>query len=141
MQSLLRFKIVPFMSRFRWLSRFAKLWLEFWLPLLLITVGLWFGSQWLNERVLSQTYTTATQLDAEREQVKLTLNFTILSINAEVDRRAGNTEVTVQTAGSALQELEFEFPITAFAELEQAIANELSLPIHDIRTLIRYRID
>ena len=129
------------MAQLRRLVRLAQRWLEFGLPLLCITVGLWYGSQWLNHQVLSQTYVTATQLDATQQQIKLDLTFTVLAIDAEVDRQAGNTEVTIQTAGSPLKELEFEYPITQFAELEQAIAQDLNLSAKVVRTLIRYRLE
>ncbi len=130
------------MAQLRRLVRLAQSYLEFGLPLLLITVGLWYGSQWLNHQVLSQTYATATQLSAgPQQQIKLNLTFTVLSIDAEVDRRAGNTEVTIQTAGSPLKELEFEYPMTQFAALEQAIAQDLNLSAEIIRTLIRYRLE
>ncbi|GAB4378268.1 MAG: hypothetical protein Kow00121_29690 [Elainellaceae cyanobacterium] len=132
------------LRQFNFLARLnlAQLGLEFWLPLPLIAAGIWAGSQWLNDRVLSQTYTTTAQLAAEQQQqVNIVLALTILSIDAEIDRRGGTAEVTVQTAGSALKELEFEYPVTEFAELEQAIAQELSLAPDQVRSLIRYRID
>ncbi len=129
------------MAQLRGLVRLAQRWLEFGLPLLCITVSLWYGSQWLNHQVLSQTYTTATQLDVSQQPIKLQLTFTVLSIDAEVDRRAGSTEVTVQTAGSPLKELELEYPITQFAALEQAIAQDLTLSAEMIRPLIRYRLE
>lgn len=132
------------MSQLHWLSRLSRLGLEFWLPLPLVAAGIWGSSQWLNERVLSRTYTTPAQLDAnakQHQQVSLALTLTILSIDAEIDRRSGTTEVAIQAGGSALKELGFEYPVTEFAEVEQAIARELNLSPKAIRTLIRYRID
>lgn len=129
------------MAQLRWLSRFSQLGLEFWLPLPLIAAGIWGASQWLNGQVLSQAYTVTAQLDAEQQQVSLALTLTILSIDAEIDRRVGTTEVTVQTGGSALKELEFEYPVTEFAEVEKAIAQELNAAPDKIRALIRYRIN
>jgi hypothetical protein len=49
--------------------------------------------------------------------------------------------VTVQTGGLALKELEFEYPVTEFAEVEQAIAQERNVTPDAIRPLIRYRIN
>lgn len=130
------------MDRFRWLTRFSQLGLEFWLPLPFIAAGIWLGSQWLNHRVLSQTYITVAQLDAERQQqINLALTLTVLSIDAEIDKSGGITEVTVQTGGSALKELEFEYPVTEYAAIEQAIAQELNVPADSVRSLIRYRLD
>lgn len=130
------------MAQFRWLSHFSRLGLEFWLPLPLIAAGIWAGSQWLNHQVLSQTHTPTVQLDAkQQQQVSLALTLTVLSIDAEIDRSGGTTEVAVQTGGSALKKLEFEYPVTEFAEIEQAIAQELSASPEAIRPLIRYQID
>lgn len=130
------------MAPFRWFTRFAQLGLEFWLPLPLIAAGIWAGSEWLNGQVLSQTYPTTTQLDVEQQQqISLALTLTILSIDAEIDRSSGITEVTVQTGGSALKELEFEYPVTEFIDVEQAIAQELDLSINIIQSLIRYHIN
>ncbi|MBD3887494.1 hypothetical protein IFO70_38740 [Phormidium tenue FACHB-886] len=130
------------MTKFRWLTRFSQFGLESWLSLPLVAVGIWAGSQWLNSQVLSETYTTTTQLDAEQQQqVSLDLTLTILSIYAEVNRGGGVTEVTIQTGGSDLKELQFEYPVTEFADVERAIAREFNLSSDEIRTLIRYHID
>lgn len=37
--------------------------------------------------------------------------------------------------------LEFEYPLTDYATVERAIAQELSLPPERVRQLIRYRIE
>lgn len=132
------------MSQLHWLSRLSRLGLEFWLPLPLVAGGIWGSSQWLNDRVLSRTSTTPAQLNAnakQQQQVSFALTLTILSIDAEIDRRSGTTEVAIQAGGSALKELEFEYPLTEFAEVEQAIARDFNLSPKAIRTLIRYRID
>lgn len=130
------------MARFRWLNFLSRLGLEFWLPLPLIAVGIWGGSLWLNRWVLSQTHATTTHLDTkQQQQVSIALTLNVLSIDAEIDRHSNSTEVSVQTAGSALKQLEFEYPVTEFVEVEQAIAQELNLPPDAIRSLIRYRID
>lgn len=130
------------MAYLRWLIRLAKQSLEFWLPLLLITIGVWYGTQWLNSVVLSQTYNIKAELDTKQlQQAEVTLEFTVLAIDAEIDRRNKNTEVTVKTAGSSLKELEFQYPVIEFVDIEKAIAQQLNLPLNKIRKLIRYRID
>lgn len=129
------------MAAWRWLTRFlSQLGLEFWLPLPLVAAGLWGGFDWVNGQVLSQT-SPAKQLQPEPlQQVELALTLTILSIDAEINQSGGSTEVVVQTGGSALRELEFEYPVATFAEVEAAIAQELNLPASTIRRLIRYRL-
>lgn len=138
----LRFQILAFMARFRWLNSLSRLGLEFWLPLPLIAAGIWGGCLWINRWMLSQTYATTTHLDAkQQQQVSIALTLNVLSIDAEIDRHSKSTEVSVQTTGSALKQLEFEYPVTEFVEVEQAIAQELNLSPDAIRSLIRYRID
>lgn len=126
----------------RWLIRLAKKSLEFWLPLLLITMGVWYGTQWVNSTVLSQTYNIKAELDTKPiQKAEVSLAFTVLAIDAEIDRRNKNTEVTVKTAGSSLKELEFQYPVIEFVDIEKAIAQQLNLPLNQIRKIIRYRID
>ncbi|WP_375497333.1 hypothetical protein [uncultured Nostoc sp.] len=49
--------------------------------------------------------------------------------------------VKVYTADSLLKEMEFEFPVTEFAQVDAAIAQALGLPITAIKQVIRYRIE
>lgn len=126
----------------RWsvyLSRFG-----FKLGLLLVVVGVLFGlaTRWVSDRVLSQPSTTLDKLVAQGQyQVELSLQLTVLSIDAAIDRTHNIAEVNVRTMGSALEEMEFKFPTTEFAGVEKAIAQELGLSPNDIRKLIRYRLD
>lgn len=108
----------------------------------LVGVMFWLMTELMNQRVLSQTHATTAQLQtAGQHQVELSLRLTIVSIDAEIDRRTQLTEVSIRAIGSPLEEMEFKFPVTEFAEVETAIAQELGLSIDDIHQLIRYRID
>lgn len=116
--------------------------LEFWLPLPLIALSCWFGLSWLSQKVLGQAHEPDTQLSTySQQEIVLSLSLTVTSIDAEIDRELGVAEVTVQTIGSPLQELEFEYPFVEYAEIENAIATELGLSEEVIRALIRYRIN
>lgn len=91
---------------------------------------------------MGQTYEPTTPLTTQAQpQISLALSLSVTSIDAEIDHGEGTTEVIVQTVGSALQELEFEYPLVEYAEIEGAIAHELNLSPEVIRTMIRYRID
>jgi hypothetical protein len=108
----------------------------------LVGVLFWLTAGWMNQQVLSQTYATTTQLQAAgQHQVNLSLSLTIVSIDAEIDRSTQVSEVSIRAVGSPLEEMEFKFPVTEFADVEQAIAQELGLPVTDIHNLIRYRIN
>ncbi len=107
----------------------------------LIAVGFWLGSTWLNHRVMGRTYQPASQLTAQSSPaITLSLSLNVASIDAEIDQGLGTAEVTIQTIGSALQELEFEYPFTDYEQIEAAIAQELNLAPDIIRRMIRYRI-
>lgn len=116
--------------------------LEFWLPLPLLGIGFWIGSGWVAHQVLSYNYATTEQLKADPEEVlNLTINATILSIEAEINRRENFTEVQVNTTDTILKELRFEFPVTEIEAVEAAIIQELKLSPEIVQKLVRYRID
>ncbi len=108
----------------------------------LVAAVFWLMTGWINDYVLSQTESRVTSLPAQGpHQVQLSLNVTIVSISAEIDHSEEFTEVSIRTIGSALEEMEFKFPVTELAAIENAIAQELNLAPQDIHPLIRYRID
>ncbi|NJM68263.1 MAG: hypothetical protein HC851_22655 [Acaryochloris sp. RU_4_1] len=110
--------------------------------LLIVGVLFWLTIGLVHQQVLSQSRSTATRLQATgQHQVELSLRLTIVSIDAEIDRTTRVSEVSIRTVGSLLEEMEFKFPVTEFAAIEQAIAKELGLESSEIRNLIRYRIN
>jgi len=130
------------MSKSRLYSWLSKLGLEFWLPLPLIGLAFAIGTVWIDKQVLSQVYNRTAQLQSEeRLQVKMTLSFDVVSINAEIDRREEYTEVSIKTNDYLLKELEYTFPVTEYQEIEQAVAQLLGTQPEAVRKLIRYRID
>lgn len=112
------------------------------LLMVLIGVAFWAGSGWLTGRVLGQSGLDVSQIDTTgAEAVNVSFAVRVLSIDAEIDRNSQVTEVTVQTGGSSLQEMEFEYPLADYAEVENAISKDLGLTPVQVRRLIRYRID
>jgi hypothetical protein len=127
------------MSSHRWQQKLHSLGWEFWLPLPFLGILFWVGGNSTAEQVLSRSYNTPNQLQADT-QLEVTLKLTVLMINAEVDKTAGVTRVGVKTTDSTLKKLEFEFPVTEFSQVEVAIAQELGMSIEDVRKLVRYQI-
>jgi hypothetical protein len=120
----------------------AKTSLGFGLPMLLTGVAFWAGSGWFTHQVLGQTDLAVTQLDTTgAHTVSVSFSVRVLAIDAEIDRASQVTEVTVRTGGSSLQEMEFEYPLADYAEVEQAVAQDLGLQPDEVRRLIRYRLD
>ena len=128
------------MLRHRSLQALHSLGLEFWLPLPLLGLVFWVGGGLVSDRMLSRSYGTATQLQANT-QMEGQPSKTVLSIKVEINRRQGFSKVKVHTANSALKELEFEFPVTEFSQVEAAIGQELGLSPKHVRYLVRYHIE
>ncbi|AFY92622.1 hypothetical protein [Chamaesiphon minutus] len=112
---------------------------EFWLPLPLIAGFIWFTGNWMTPQVLSRSYDSVNKLQAGT-QLKTKLSLTILTMNAEIDRRRGITTVIIKTTEPTLKRLEYEFLFTQASRVEAAIAQELVLPIAHVRKSIGYRI-
>lgn len=116
--------------------------LGFCLSVLLTGVAFWVGSGWLTQQVFGQSDLETDRIDTTgTQEVSMSFTIRVLAIDAEIDRSAQISEVSVQTGGSSLQEMEFEYPLADYEKIEQAIAQDLDLSTETIRSLIRYRID
>ena len=112
---------------------------EFWLPLPLIAVLVWFTGDWMAARVLNGSYDSVNKLQTGT-QLTTKRSVTILTMNAEIHRHRGLTKLVIKTTAPTLQRLEYQFPFTQASQIEVAIAKELAMPIADIRKSIGYRI-
>lgn len=104
-------------------------------------VGLWFAIiiTLFGQPVLSQSATVLTPA-TDYPTVELSLNLTVVAIDAEITQATQTTEVSIRTIGSLLEEIDFQLPVTEFVAIEQAIAQELNLDAARIHQLIRYRL-
>ena len=66
--------------------------------------------------------------------------FKVLGILAEIEKKRGVTLVTVNTANSILQNLEFEYPITDLPTIKTTLIQQLGLSREDIARFVSYRI-
>ena len=112
---------------------------EFWLPLPLIAVAIWFTGNFMAARVLNGAYDSVNKLQAGT-QLTTKRSVTILTMNAEIDRHRGLTKLVIKTTEPTLKRLEYEFPFTQASQIEAAIAKKLAIPVADIRKSIGYRI-
>lgn len=124
--------------------RVVKRWLqasgaEFWLPLPLVAIAFWVGSNFLMAQELRQPHSNETKLQADT-QLKATVSINILLINAVINRQQEMTQVEVETTEPVLKRLELELPMTDPNRIEAAIAQELQLSRQDVRQLVRYEI-
>jgi hypothetical protein len=123
----------------RWRQNLSFLWLEFWLPLPLLGILFWLGGNAATEYLLSRPYTSANKLQTDPPT---SVNFSSdnLSIAATIDKFKGLTKVKVISFDLAVKEVEFEFPVTEFGQVETAIAQKLGLTRAEIRKLTSYEI-
>lgn len=112
---------------------------EFWLPLPLVAIAFWFGSNFLMAQELRQPQITENKLQADT-QLEATVSVNILLINAVINRKLEVTQVAVETTEPILKRLELELPLTEVNQIEAAIAQELRLSRQDVRQLVRYEI-
>ncbi|WP_218107958.1 hypothetical protein [Nostoc sp. KVJ20] len=120
-----------------WRSIFT-LGLEFWLPLPLIGMSIWFGGKSVANQMLSYKYNTQSYLEANN-QIKVQLSVTVLAIKAEIKEQVGFTKVTIRTADSAIKTLELELPTTDIAAIEAGITQELGLDLTTVKRITRYQ--
>ncbi|MBW4643140.1 MAG: hypothetical protein KME23_09120 [Goleter apudmare HA4340-LM2] len=112
--------------------------LEFWLPLPLIGVSIWFGGKSIANQMLSYKYDTKSYLEANN-QVKVNLSVALVAIKAEIKQQAGFTKVSIKTADSAIKNLELELPTTDISAIEARIAQELGLDLTTVKRITRYQ--
>jgi hypothetical protein len=93
----------------------------------------------MTAQVLSRPYNSVNTLQADM-QLDVRLSVTILTMNAEIDRSRGVTTILVKTTDSTLKRLEYEFPVVQANQVEAAIAQELAMPVENVRKLVSYRI-
>ena len=113
-----------------------------WLFLPIIGLGIWLITTWMTDWVLSNSSRSTSQLQTNfypTTQIARTL--TVTSIHAKIDRHNNIAEVTLTTANSTLERLEFKFPFTEITALETALAAKLNSSSNTIQSLIHYRIE
>jgi hypothetical protein len=65
----------------------------------------------------------------------------ILGILVEIKQKEGVTLVTVNTANSILQNLEFEYPVIDLPTIKATLIQQLGLSREDISRFVSYRVE
>ncbi len=128
------------MHQSRWLKTLKSLGLEFWIALPLLGIAFWVGGGLVTDRILSRSYESRELLQANTK-LKGKSAKVVLAIKVEINYAQGISKVRVNTANSALKQLEFEFYVTDVNQIETAISRELGLPLEQIRLLVHYQVD
>ncbi|WP_392482850.1 hypothetical protein [Nostoc sp. C110] len=94
------------------------------LPMILLGIAFWTGSDLLTKKILGFSHRTLDKLQADTlPQVELTLNFTVVDMKVEKEQKF--TQVKIKTGNSLLKRLEIEIPNSKVTEV--AIAQKLGL--------------
>lgn len=89
------------------------------LPLLLVGIAFWAGSDYLTKQLLSFSYRTPDKLQADKLlQVLLKLNFTVIDLKIQEEQNF--SQVKIKTANSIIKSLELEIPNSKFPEVVSA---------------------
>jgi hypothetical protein len=120
-------------------QKFFNLNLDFWLFLPILGIAFWMGGEFLTDRVLSRSYDTTDEVEADTN-TQVQLAFNVVLIQVQIDHDLGFTQVEVKTNDSELKKLEFEFSVTQFEQIETILAQELGLSKEDVRKLARYEL-
>lgn len=124
----------------RLLQGLSSLGLEFWLPLPLLGLVFWIGSGLVTTQMLNQSYNPKTYLRADM-QSQGERSRTVVLIKVVINKNQGFSNVEVKLVNSALKQMEFQFSVTDSVQVEEAISQQLGLPIEYVKTLVRYQIE
>lgn len=94
------------------------------IPLFLVGISFWAGSDLLTKQLLALSYRTVDKLQADQlTQVLLSMNFTV--INTQIQQEQKLTQVNMKIGDSVLKRIELEFFDSNFPEI--AIAKTFGL--------------
>ncbi|AUT01680.1 hypothetical protein CLI64_15525 [Nostoc sp. CENA543] len=102
--------------------------LIFFIALLLVGTGFWYGGHLLTKQLLSFSYRTIDKLQVDTfPQVLITLDFKIVDL--KIDAKEKFTQVEIKTTDSMLKRLELEISNSQFSKLAIAKAIGLEDPV------------
>ncbi|NEQ26158.1 MAG: hypothetical protein F6K28_45365 [Microcoleus sp. SIO2G3] len=111
--------------------------LEFWLPLPLLGLLFWAGSSLIERQLLHRSNSTVAPVQVEPRRSPAA---SVLSIKVEIDRDRSVSQVSVSTITSTVKTRKFEVSVVEQKQVERAIAQQLSLPLEQIKELTQYEI-
>ena len=116
---------------------FRSLW--FCLSLLALGLTFWTVGQFVTLRILNRSYQTPRYFIANVQSDNTSRN-QISTIKVKINGESGISIVEVISDDPNLLEREFQLTLTDPQDIEQAIAQELEIPLQDVRRLIYYRV-
>ncbi|MEB3216202.1 MAG: hypothetical protein VKN72_08205 [Nostocales cyanobacterium 94392] len=92
--------------------------------------------------IIAEELRLSSNIETLKPNTEIQMHFQVkvLGILAEIQKPRGITKIQVNTANSALTELEFEFPVIELNSVKAMIIQELGLSRENVTMLVSYRI-
>ncbi|MBE7384152.1 MAG: hypothetical protein F6J95_022370 [Leptolyngbya sp. SIO1E4] len=113
--------------------------LRLWLSLLALGFGFWTVGQLVTLRILHRSYQTSRHFIADI-QPESTPSRRISAIKVKIYQESGISIAEITSEDPTLLEREFQFTVVTPKDIEQAISEELQIPVKEVRSLIYYRV-
>ena len=113
--------------------------LRLWLSLLILGCSFWIVGKLVTLRIVHRAYQTPRYFIANT-QPQETLSQQISSIKVKIFKESNLSIIEVTSDDPTLIEREFQFMLITPKEIEQAIAQELGIPLKEVRSLVYYKV-
>ncbi|MEL6384326.1 MAG: hypothetical protein AAFQ89_18085 [Cyanobacteria bacterium J06626_18] len=127
----------PWQKLRSWLLDLRRL--RFWVSLLILGFGFWMVGKLITLRILHRTYENSRYFIANVQPREIA-NQKISSIKVQIYSQSNLSIVEVNSDDPTLLEREFQFRLNAPQAIERAIAQELGLPLEEVRSLVYYKV-
>ncbi|MGJ3248180.1 MAG: hypothetical protein ACFE0I_19110 [Elainellaceae cyanobacterium] len=113
--------------------------LRFWLPLLVLGFSFWTVGTLMTLQILNRSYQTSRYFIATIPS-ETALARQISSIKVKIYTELDFSIAEVTSEDPNLLEREFQYALIEPQEIERAIAQELEIPLEDVRRVIYYKV-
>lgn len=113
--------------------------LRFFLSLLVLAFSFWTVGQLVTLRILHRSYQKDHYFIADVQPKSSSIG-QVSSIKVKIYRQSGISIAEVISEDPNLLEREFQFALTTPQDIEKAIAEELEIPLPEVKSLIYYKV-
>ncbi|MEM6519770.1 MAG: hypothetical protein AAF722_10645 [Cyanobacteria bacterium P01_C01_bin.70] len=113
--------------------------LRFWLSLLVLGLAFWSIGQLMTLRILGRTYQAHYYFSAD-VQPEAIPQPAIAAIQVEIYNESSTAEAKIVASDPSLQDRKLQLALTVPEDIEQAIAQELDIPLQEVRRLVHYKV-
>ena len=113
--------------------------LRLWLSLLMLGIAFWTIGQLITQQILGRTYQTPRYVITS-VQSEDSVQPTIAAIRVEINNESSTAEAKVVSDDPDWHARKLRFALTIPEEIEQAIAQELNIPLQEVSNLVHYKV-